>query len=114
MGTSNASPFTTRCFVPLPEPKVALTVFPVFFSNAGIICSTAARIPPGAISVISAAERFDEIEIANTATAAEMTRMRFLLDQWTGLVAVAVYDRIRRQIGERLNGQRWIEAAAHR
>src|SRR5262245_15092292 len=44
-----------RSLVPPPEPKVALTLCLVAFSKAGIICSTAARMPPGAISVTSAA-----------------------------------------------------------
>ena len=39
--------------VPSPEPKVGLTLMPVFFSKPGINCSTAALMPPGAIRVIS-------------------------------------------------------------
>src|SRR5207253_4484058 len=35
------------------------------------------------------------------------------LDEWTRVMAVAVYDRVRCQIGERLNGKRWVEAASH-
>ena len=37
IGTSNGSPLMTRSLVPPPEPKVALTLCPVAFSNAGII-----------------------------------------------------------------------------
>ena len=45
MGTSKASPFATCFLVPSPEPKVALTLWPVFFSKSGINCSTAERLP---------------------------------------------------------------------
>ena len=55
IGTSNGSPFATCRFVPRPDPNVAFTLWPVFFSNAGIIFSTAALTPPGPTSVISSA-----------------------------------------------------------
>ncbi len=55
IGTSNGSPFATCRFVPSPEPNVAFTLWPVFFSNAGINFSTAAWTPPGPTSVISSA-----------------------------------------------------------
>ena len=55
MDTSKVSPLMTRSFVPRPEPKVALTLWPVAISKPGIICSIAALMPPGAMRVISAA-----------------------------------------------------------
>jgi hypothetical protein len=62
----------------LPEPKVAFTVFPVFLSKAGIISSIAARIPPGAMSVTSAALAVPQIAaVAANVMAADMIRMVF-------------------------------------
>src|SRR5216683_3127495 len=57
IGTSNKSPRTTCCLVPPPEPNVAFTLKPVFFSKPGMSFSTAARIPPGAIKVTSVCAR---------------------------------------------------------
>ena len=48
IGTSNGSPFVTCRLVPIPEPNVAFTLWPVFFSKAGINFSIAAWMPPGA------------------------------------------------------------------
>src|ERR1051326_2483762 len=76
IGTSNGVPFATCALVPSPEPKVAFTLCPVFFSNAGIICSTPARIPPGAISVISAAIAL--YELRTTSPTNKVVRIFFI------------------------------------
>src|SRR5262249_10714803 len=67
-GTSKGSPLTMRSFVPPPEPKVALTLWPVARSKAGMSSSRAAPMPPGAISVISAARTKDALDAMMTAT----------------------------------------------
>src|SRR5215467_3611040 len=48
METSKASPRTTCCLVPAPEPNVAFTFIPVSRSKPGVSCSMGALMPPGA------------------------------------------------------------------
>ena len=67
--TSNGSPAATCRLVPSPEPKVAVTLWPVFFSNSGRIWVRAARIPPGAIIVISSARAACPVPMVRTTTA---------------------------------------------
>src|SRR5262245_29501591 len=59
----------TRSLVPPPEPNVGLTLCPVARSKSGIICCTAALIPPGAIRVTSAAHAAPQLH-TDTATVA--------------------------------------------
>ncbi len=78
-GTSNGSPLMTRSLVPPPEPNVALTLCPVARSKSGIICSTAALMPPGAMRVTSAARPRSELHTVMMATADNSKRfMAFL------------------------------------
>src|SRR5262245_53082063 len=58
----------TRSLVPAPEPNVALTLCPAACSKLGIICCTAALMPPGAIRVTFAAHAAPQLHTATVAT----------------------------------------------
>jgi hypothetical protein len=63
----------TRSLVPPPEPNVALTLCPVARSKSGIICSTAALMPPGATRVTSTARATSQLPMVIMAMANNST-----------------------------------------
>src|ERR1019366_2179665 len=91
IGTSKLSPRATCSFVPSPDPNVAFTLYPVLRSNPGISCSTAARIPPGAINVISlVCAPAKETKTAATGTIAEMNFFTLALrSEWHDYIEFA-------------------------